>query len=91
MSESILKQQDQEIVNKAFRKAYDYICSQHLIKKTREEEYKHFYRFYSMIREELPVLLLDREKKVAEITKDLVYNDDKYIFFMMMSMRLFQN
>ncbi len=79
VSESILNQQDQEIVNKAFRKAYDYIRSQHLI-ETREEEYKHFYRFYSMIREELPVLLLDREK-VAEITKDLVYNDDKYIFY----------
>lgn len=79
VSEDTIKKLNQENVNRAFRKAYDYICSQHKI-TTREEEYKHFYQFYSIIRKELPDLSLDR-KKVAEITKDIVYNDDKYVFY----------
>jgi len=66
-------------INKAFRKAYDYIEKQSLI-IDREQEYYHFRRFYRIFSDELPILNLDDEL-VDMIAKDLVYNNRKYKFY----------
>lgn len=79
VNKDVFDKQDPITVNKAFRKAYDYLCSNLLI-ETKEEEYKLFYQYYRIIAEELPKLKLNREI-IAELTKDLVYNDDKYVFY----------
>lgn len=63
----------------AFSKAYEYINSQKFI-KTETEEYMHFLKFYKIFSETLPELNLN-DKDLENITKDYVYNYEKYTFF----------
>lgn len=65
--------------SEAFSKAGQYMEKQKLI-LTQEEEYKHFLEFYRIFSENLPELNLEHEDIVL-ITKDLVFNDEKYRFF----------
>lgn len=62
--------------NQAFQKALDYI-SKHTLIETEEDECVHFYEHYRIFSNELPELELS-EGKIELITKDLVYNYDKY-------------
>lgn len=63
----------------AFSKAADYISRQKLI-ETEEEEYKHFLEYYRIFFKCLPELKLGDEH-IQLVTKDLVYNYDKYRFY----------
>jgi putative hydrolase of the HAD superfamily len=66
-------------INIAFSKAGNYINSISVI-TSKEEEYTHFLKYYTIFSEELPELGLT-ESKIAELAKDLVYNTEKYLFF----------
>lgn len=63
----------------AYEKAWKYINSISLIETIGDED-KHFYRFFEILSEELKELKIDKEK-IESLTKDMVYNFDKYIFF----------
>ncbi len=63
----------------AFKKASSYIRQQKII-LNEEEEYKHFLQYYRIFFHELSELNVS-SKKIHLITKDLVYNYDKYKFF----------
>ena len=65
--------------NKAFSKAAEYISKQSLI-ETVEEEYKHFLEYYKIFLQHFPDLSLE-DQQIEAITKDLVYNYDKYTFY----------
>lgn len=64
---------------KAFRKAGEYIKKQNLI-LDEEEEYRHFFNYYSIFFNELYELQLS-SCEVDEIAKALVFNYDKYKFY----------
>ncbi|MBO5936541.1 MAG: HAD-IA family hydrolase [Clostridia bacterium] len=66
-------------VSSAFATADRYMVSQKLI-TTKEEEYKHFIKFYEIFSLELPELKLD-DIAIKNIAKDLVFNSKKYIFY----------
>lgn len=66
-------------VSLAFRKAHEYISKQNLI-VTEEDEYKHFLVYYKIFFENLPQLILTDEQ-IQAVTRDLVYNYDKYKFY----------
>lgn len=63
----------------AFLKAGEYISKQPLI-NTETAEYLHFLQYYRILFENLPELDLTDEQ-VEGITRDLVYNYEKYSFF----------
>lgn len=63
----------------AFAKADKYIVAQKLI-TTKEEEYKHFVKFYEIFSSQLPELKLTSES-IENIAKDLVFNPKKYNFY----------
>ncbi len=63
----------------AFHKASGYISQQKWI-RDESEEYEHFNKFYKILAGKLSELNLN-EEKINYITKDLVYNYDKYSFF----------
>lgn len=63
----------------AFSEANKYIESQRTI-LTKEEEYRHFIQFYTIFSEYLPELEID-STKIELLTKDLVYNSQKYVFY----------
>lgn len=63
----------------AFRKGLSYLDQNKLIKTT-EEEYYHFVKFYEIFSKKLEILHLS-DDKIESITKDLVYNNNKYIFY----------
>jgi putative hydrolase of the HAD superfamily len=63
----------------AFEKAGLYISQQKLI-LTEEDEFKHFLIYYKILFKHMPELNLS-EEQIESITKDLVYNYDKYKFF----------
>ncbi|MFL0198519.1 HAD-IA family hydrolase [Clostridium sp. WILCCON 0269] len=66
-------------IRKALSKAGKYISNQNLI-ISEEDEYKHFLEYYDIFSKSLPQLKL-KDKDVQAITKDLVYNYNKYVFF----------
>lgn len=70
---------NKEKIDLAFRKAGHYINSQSLI-TTKEEEYRHFYKFYEIFSYNLPELEL-KEEQIYSLAADLVYNMNKYTFF----------
>lgn len=72
---SILKSQR----NMAFSKAGEYIASQPLI-TTEEDEYKHFLEYYRILFKHLPDLRIN-EEQLINVTRDLVYNYEKYKFY----------
>ena len=65
--------------NDAFNIAGNYISKQNLI-ITEEEEYRHFLEYYKIFFDKLPELKMD-EEKIEAVTRDLVYNYDKYKFY----------
>lgn len=73
------EQIEDEDMHRAFRRAYDYIDKQLLI-ETEEDEYHHFVEFYNLFSKELPSLNLD-EERIEMLAKDLVYNEQKYVFY----------
>lgn len=70
---------DKEKIDLAFDKACAYVNGINLI-KTKDEEYFHFKRFYELFSESLPELEL-KEEEIDGLTKDIVYNPDKYTFY----------
>lgn len=66
-------------IDTAFNKAGDYINSQKLI-VDETEEYTHFFKYYCIFAKYLPELKLT-EEDITNITKDYVYNPNKYRFF----------
>lgn len=66
-------------LNNVFKEAGSYISSLNYI-RTEEEEFKGFFEYYKIFSEKLPELGLNDEK-IECITKDLVFNYDKYEFF----------
>lgn len=63
----------------AFERAGQYISKQNLI-VTEEEEYKHFLAYYKILFNHLPEIKLNKSQ-IEAVTKDLVYNYNKYKFF----------
>lgn len=68
-----------ELINKAFQLAGDYISKQDFI-VTEEEEYKHFLKYYNIFFDTIKELNVSKEN-IENVTKDLVYNYDKYRFY----------
>ena len=66
-------------IKNAFNSAGNYITKQNLI-LTEEEEYGHFLEYYKIFNSELSELNMD-EDKIEVVTRDLVYNYDKYKFY----------
>jgi putative hydrolase of the HAD superfamily len=66
-------------LSKAFSKAGDYIDKQDFI-LDEEEEYKHFYEYYKLLFENLPELNVDSHI-IESVTRDLVFNYEKYEFY----------
>ncbi len=62
----------------AFKKAGEYISTQKLI-KTEEEEFVHFLKYYRVLFESVGLQV--GEDNIEAITKELVFNYDKYIFY----------
>lgn len=79
IDEKTFKSLSEDKLNKAFSSAGDYITKRKLI-VTEEEEYKHFLEYYRIFFKCLPELKLN-DYAIQEITKDLVYNYDKYCFY----------
>ncbi|MGH4118034.1 hypothetical protein [Clostridium sp.] len=69
---------DRKQRNKAFNQAGNYISKQNLI--ITEEEFIHFLEYYRIFSNELPQLRL-KDEQIEAITKDLVYNYNKYQFY----------
>lgn len=65
--------------NNAFAKAGQYIEKQNLI-VNETEEFTHFLEYYKVFSRELPELRLTDEQ-IEAITRDLVYNYNKYQFY----------
>ncbi|SMC27765.1 putative hydrolase of the HAD superfamily [Clostridium acidisoli DSM 12555] len=63
---------------KAIKKATRYIDEQKFI-LTEEEEFRCFLEFYKIIAKE-PIGIKLSEEQIFDITKDSVYNDDKFLF-----------
>ena len=63
----------------AFSKAAEYISQQKSIVNL-DEEYFHFRKYYDIFFEQLPELSVN-STDIENVTKDLVYNPDKYVFF----------
>lgn len=63
----------------AFNKAGQYISKQNLI-LTEEDEYNHFLIYYTILFNHMPDIKFD-ESQIESVTKDLVYNYNKYEFF----------
>lgn len=70
---------DQSIIATAFEMANSYIVKQkHIMSK--EEEYFYFVNFYSVFAENDQELGMTKNE-IELLAKDLVYNDEKYIFY----------
>ncbi len=65
--------------NNAFYLAGKYISKQSYI-LTQEEEYKHFVNFYEILFKALDHLGVTKDK-IEKIARDLVFNEDKYLFY----------
>jgi len=63
----------------AFNKAGEYIAKQNYI-RDEGEEFKHFIEYYKIFANILPELQL-KDDDIQAITRDLVYNYNKYVFF----------
>ncbi len=70
---------DQKKISKAFKKANEYIDSQSKI-ETKNEELLHFINFYHIFSSCIPELNLN-QKEIELLTKDLVFNYEKYTFY----------
>lgn len=66
-------------LREAFKKALKYIDSQPLI-STREEEYRHFIKYYEILFEMLDTITIGNDH-IKLLAYDYVYKNDKYTFF----------
>lgn len=66
-------------ISYAFDKANKYICKQKLI-TSKDEEYKHFIKFYEIFSSSLPELDISADN-VKHMAEDLVFNTKKYAFY----------
>ncbi len=70
---------DESKISDAFYVAGNYMSEQNLI-LTEDEEYRHFLEYYKIFFDKLPELKMDKGK-IEAVTRDLVYNYDKYKFY----------
>lgn len=70
---------DKSKIASAFAQADKYIITQKLM-TTKDEEYKHFIKFYEIFSSRLPELQLSSET-IENIARDLVFNPQKYVFY----------
>ena len=70
---------DKSKIASAFAEADKYIITQKLM-TTKDEEYKHFIKFYEIFSLRLPELQLYSET-IENIARDLVFNPKKYVFY----------
>lgn len=70
---------DKSKIASAFAEADKYIITQKLM-TTKDEEYKHFVKFYEIFSLRLPELQLYSET-IENIARDLVFNPEKYVFY----------
>lgn len=70
---------DKSKIASAFAEADKYIITQKLM-TTKDEEYKHFIKFYEIFSLRLPELQLYSET-IENIARDLVFNPEKYVFY----------
>lgn len=70
---------DKSKIASAFAEADKYIITQKLM-TTKDEEYKHFIKFYEIFSLRLPELKLYSET-IENIARDLVFNPEKYVFY----------
>lgn len=70
---------DKSKIASAFAEADKYIITQKLM-TTKDEEYKHFVKFYEIFSLRLPELQLCSET-IENIARDLVFNPEKYVFY----------
>lgn len=70
---------DKSKIASAFAEADKYIITQKLM-TTKDEEYKHFIKFYEIFSSHLPELQLSSEA-IENIARDLVFNPKKYVFY----------
>lgn len=70
---------DKSKIASAFAEADKYIITQKLM-TTKDEEYKHFIKFYEIFSSRLPELQLSSET-IENIARDLVFNPEKYVFY----------
>lgn len=66
-------------VKMAFSKATEYISKQKSVVNL-DEEYFHFRKYYDIFFEYLPELSVSNTK-IENVTKDLVFNPNKYVFY----------
>jgi len=79
IDEEVFHNIDRSIIATAFEMANSYIVKQkHIISK--EEEYFYFVNFYSIFAENVQELGMTKNE-IELLAKDLVYNDEKYIFY----------
>lgn len=77
--ENVLTSIKNEQLEDAFSKGFEYLGGNHLI-KTETEEFELFTEFHNIIFNDHLKLNLSKAD-IDEITKDTVYNDEKYIFY----------
>ena len=70
---------DESKISDAFYIAGNYMSEQNLI-LTEEEEYGHFLEYYKIFFSKLSELKMD-EEKIEDVTRDLVFNYNKYKFY----------
>ena len=70
---------DKNRIAAAFKEADKYIVTQKIM-TTKEDEYRSFLEFYNIFSAQLPELNLSFDT-IEKITKDLVYNSEKYVFY----------
>ena len=75
----LLKTNSQEAINRAYQKASQYLCDNHLI-KTEEEEYEQFIEFYRIWLSELKT---DKKNNdfYAELSADNTFNNKKFVLY----------
>jgi len=70
---------DESKISDAFYVAGNYMSEQNLI-LTEEEEYRHFLQYYKIFFSKLSELKME-EEKIEAVTRDLVFNYNKYKFY----------
>ncbi len=79
VDKNIFDAMDKSRIASAFAEADKYIVAQKLM-TTKEEEYKHFIKFYKIFSMQLPELKISSDA-IENIAKDLVFNPKKYVFY----------
>lgn len=79
IDEDVFRNLDGSIIAAAFAMANSYIMKQKQI-MSKGEEYLYFVNFYSIFAENVQELEIT-QNEIELLAKDLVYNDEKYIFY----------